>query len=243
MTQQVSIPIAFLFGLLSFVSPCVLPLVPSYISFVTGISFEELTDNDGGRELKKIILINSLMFILGFSAVFVSLGASASVAGELLRTYQDIIRKIGGIAIVLLGIHIVGIINFSILQRDKRLRFFREKPAGILGSFLIGVGFAAGWTPCIGPILATILMMAASSDTLLQGVFLLTVYSLGLAIPFFLTAIGITTFLKHFNRLKRHMRLVSIITGGFLIVTGILIYFNYFAILTGYFNSLFSYSS
>ncbi|OGP64434.1 MAG: cytochrome C biogenesis protein, partial [Deltaproteobacteria bacterium RBG_16_42_7] len=203
MTQEVTIPVAFLFGFLSFVSPCVLPLVPSYISFITGISFEELTSKDGSRELRKVILINSLMFILGFSTVFVSLGASASFAGELLRTYQDIIRKIGGIVIVLLGIHIVGIINFRILQRDKRLHFFREKPAGILGSFLIGVGFAAGWTPCIGPILAAILMMAASYDTLFQGVFLLIVYSLGLAIPFFLTSIGITTFLKHFNRLKR----------------------------------------
>ncbi|MBI5047889.1 MAG: sulfite exporter TauE/SafE family protein [Deltaproteobacteria bacterium] len=239
MTQEVSIPIAFLFGLLSFVSPCVLPLVPSYISFVTGISFEELSDGNGNRELKKIILTNSLMFILGFSMVFVSLGASASFAGELLRTYQDVIRKVGGIVIVLLGIHIVGIINFTILQRDKRLHFFREKPAGIFGSFLIGVGFAAGWTPCIGPILATILMMAASADTLFQGVFLLSVYSLGLAIPFFLTSIGINTFLKHFNRIKKHMRVVSIVTGSFLIITGILIYFNYFAILTGYLNSLF----
>ncbi|MBI3399082.1 MAG: sulfite exporter TauE/SafE family protein [Deltaproteobacteria bacterium] len=240
MTQDVSIPIAFLFGLLSFVSPCVLPLVPSYISFVTGISFEELTNGEGNRELKKVILINSLMFILGFSTVFVSLGASASFAGELLRTYQDVIRKVGGIAIILLGIHIIGIINLRMLQRDKRLHFFKEKPAGILSSFLIGVGFAAGWTPCIGPILATILMIAASYDTLWQGVLLLVFYSLGLAIPFFLTSIGINTFLKHFNRLKKHMRAVSIVTGSFLIFTGILIYFNYFAIFTGYLNSLFS---
>lgn len=240
MTQEISIPIAFLFGLLSFISPCVLPLVPSYISFVTGISFEELTDDSDNKKLKKVILVNSLMFILGFSAVFVSLGASASFAGELLRTYQDIIRKVGGIVIILLGIHIIGIINLRILQRDKRLHFFREKPAGILGSFLIGVGFAAGWTPCIGPILATILMIAASYDTLMKGVLLLIFYSLGLAIPFFLTSIGINTFLKHFNRLKKHMRVVSIATGSFLIFTGILIYFNYFAIFTSYLNSLFS---
>jgi len=240
MTQEISIPIAFFFGLLSFISPCVLPLVPSYISFVTGISFEELTDDSDNKKLKKVILVNSLMFILGFSAVFVSLGASASFAGELLRTYQDIIRKVGGIVIVLLGIHIIGIINLRILQRDKRLHFFREKPAGILGSFLIGVGFAAGWTPCIGPILATILMIAASYDTLIKGVLLLIFYSLGLAIPFFLTSIGINTFLKHFNKLKKHMRVVSIATGSFLIFTGILIYFNYFAIFTAYLNSLFS---
>lgn len=240
MTQEISIPIAFLFGLLSFISPCVLPLVPSYISFVTGISFEELTNDSDNKKLKKVILVNSLMFILGFSAVFVSLGASASFAGELLRTYQDIIRKVGGIVIVLLGIHIIGIINLRILQQDKRLHFFREKPAGVLGSFLIGVGFAAGWTPCIGPILATILMIAASYDTLMKGVLLLIFYSLGLAIPFFLTSIGINTFLKHFNKLKKHMRVVSIATGSFLIFTGILIYFNYFAIFTSYLNSLFS---
>lgn len=241
MTHEVSIPIAFLFGLLSFVSPCVLPLVPSYISFITGISFEEMTHNNGSKEIKRVILVNSLMFILGFSAVFISLGASASAAGELLRTYQDVIRKVGGIAIVLLGIHIIGIINFKILQRDARLHIFKERPAaGILSSFLIGIGFAAGWTPCIGPILAAILMMAASSETILQGVFLLTIYSLGLAIPFFLTSLGINIFLRHFSRLKRHMRLVSFITGGFLIITGILIYFDYFAIFTGYLNSLFS---
>ena len=241
MTQDVSIPIAFLFGLLSFVSPCVLPLVPSYISFLTGISFEELTDNEGDSKIRKVILINSLMFILGFSAVFVSLGASATFAGEILRTYQDVIRKVGGIVIVLLGVHILGIINFSILQRDKRLHFFRKKPAGILGSFLIGIGFAAGWTPCIGPQLATILMMAASSDTVRQGIVLLIVYSLGLAIPFFLTSLGITTFLKHFNRLKKHMRVISIVTGSLLVITGVLIYFNSFAMLTGYIDSLLSY--
>ena len=240
MTQEVSIPLAFFFGLLSFVSPCVLPLVPSYVSFVTGISFEELTENNDSKELKKIILINSLMFILGFSAVFVSMGASASFAGELLLTYQDLVRKAGGVVIVLLGIHSLGIINFRILQQDKRLHFFKGKPAGLLGSFLIGVGFAAGWTPCIGPILATILMMAASSETLLHGMFLLVIYSLGLAIPFFLTSLGINRFLKHFNRFKKHMRVVSIATGSLLIFTGILIYFNYFAILTGYVNGLFS---
>lgn len=239
MNQEVSIPIAFFFGLLSFVSPCVLPLMPSYISFVTGISFEELAGGSDNKNLKKIIIVNSLMFITGFSAVFVSMGASASFAGELLFTYQDAVRKAGGIVIVLLGIHSLGIINFRFLQQDKRLHFFRKKPAGLIGSFLVGVGFAAGWTPCIGPILAALLMMAASLDTLYKGIFLLTIYSLGLAIPFFLTSLGINTFLKHFNKFKRHMRVVSLVTGSLLIVTGILIYFNYFATFTGYMNSLF----
>lgn len=240
MTNEVSIPLAFLGGVLSFVSPCVLPLVPSYISFVTGISFEELTsNNNNGAELKKVILLNSVMFILGFSTVFVViLGSSAQLFGTFFMEYQEIVRKIGGVIIVLLGIHIIGVINLKILQRDKRLHFFREKPSGLLGSFLVGIGFAAGWTPCIGPILSAIFAVAATSGNPWSGTILFIAYSAGLAIPFMLTSIGINTFLKHFNRLKRHMRVVSIISGVFLILTGLLIFFNSFAIITGYLDSL-----
>ncbi len=238
MTQDVSIPLAFLGGILSFISPCVLPLVPSYISFVTGISFEELTSEEGTKRLKRVIMYNSLMFILGFSTVFVViLGSSAQLFGQIFMEYQDVIRKIGGIVIILLGIHIIGIINIGILQRDKRLHFFREKPAGLLGSFLVGIGFAAGWTPCIGPILSAIFTVAATSPNPFSGIILFVAYSLGLAIPFFLTSLGINTFLKHFNRLKRHMRTVSIVTGVFLILTGVLIFTNSFAIIAGYLNS------
>ena len=238
MTSEVSIPLAFFGGILSFISPCVLPLVPSYISFVTGISFEELTSDDS-NELKKVILFNSLMFVLGFSTVFVViLGASAQLFGSVFMEYQDVIRKIGGIVIVLLGIHIIGVINFSILQRDKRLHFFRDKPAGLLGSFLVGIGFAAGWTPCIGPILSAIFAVAATSESPWSGVQLFIAYSVGLAIPFLLTSLGINTFLKHFNRLKKHMRIVSIITGIFLIVTGVLIFSNSLAIIGGYLFSI-----
>ncbi len=237
MTQDVSISLAFLGGLLSFISPCVLPLVPSYISFVTGISFEELTNGEGSRELKKIIIFNSLMFILGFSTVFVViLGSSAQLFGSVFMEYQDVIRKIGGIVIVLLGIHIIGIINFSVLQRDKRFHFFRDKPAGLLGSFLVGIGFAAGWTPCIGPILSAIFTVAATSKSPWAGTILFVAYSLGLAIPFFLTALGVNTFLKHFNKLKKHMQMVSLVTGIFLIVTGVLIFFNSFAIISAWMN-------
>ncbi|WKZ31703.1 MAG: cytochrome c biogenesis protein CcdA [Thermodesulfobacteriota bacterium] len=240
MTTEVSIPLAFMGGILSFISPCVLPLVPSYISFVTGISFEELT-GEGGEEkkLKKVILFNSLMFILGFSTVFVViLGSSAQLLGNVFMEYQDIIRKIGGLVIILLGIHIIGIINFSILQRDKRLHFFREKPAGLLGSFLVGIGFAAGWTPCIGPILSAIFAVAATTESPWSGIILFIAYSAGLAIPFLLTSLGINTFLRHFNRLKRHMRTVSIVTGVFLILTGLLIFTNSLGIIAGYINSV-----
>lgn len=237
--NEVGIFWAFIGGMLSFISPCVLPLLPSYISFITGISFEELTDHQNKKQIKKLILVNSVMFIIGFSLVFISLGASASFFGQFFITYKDIIRRVGGIIIILMGIHIIGIINFRILQRDKRLHFFREKPAGILGSFLVGIGFAAGWTPCIGPILASILIFAASSETSMFGILLMGVYSIGLAIPFLSTSFGINAFLKHFNSLKKHMRLVSIITGSFLIVMGFLIYTNYFAIISGILNSWF----
>lgn len=239
MTTEVSIPLAFLGGILSFVSPCVLPLVPSYISFVTGISFEELTGEGDNGKLKKVILFNSLMFILGFSTVFVViLGSSAQLLGNLFMQYQDLVRKIGGLVIILLGIHIIGIINFNILQRDKRLHFFKEKPSGLLGSFLVGIGFAAGWTPCIGPILSAIFAVAATSENPWSGMVLFVAYSAGLAIPFLLTSLGINTFLRHFSRLKRHMRLISVITGIFLIVTGLLIFTNSLGIIAGYLNSL-----
>ncbi|MCK5237862.1 MAG: cytochrome c biogenesis protein CcdA [Deltaproteobacteria bacterium] len=236
-STNISIPIAFLGGLLSFVSPCVLPLVPSYISFVTGISFEELSDEKESVKLRNVILFNSLMFVLGFSTVFVGvLGASAQLFGNVFLEHHDIIRKIGGVAIVLLGIHITGIINIAALQKEKRLHFFRDKPAGFIGSFLVGVGFAAGWTPCIGPILSAIFAVAATSDDKWAGVTLFVAYSLGLAIPFMLTSLGINTFVKHFKRLKKHMRLVSIVTGALLITTGVLIFFNSFAMITRFFN-------
>lgn len=239
MTTEVSIPLAFLGGILSFVSPCVLPLVPSYISFVTGISFEELTGDNENSKLKKVILLNSLMFIAGFSTVFVViLGSSAQLLGGLFAEYQDVVRKIGGLVIVLLGIHIIGIINFNILQRDKRLHFFKEKPSGLLGSFLVGIGFAAGWTPCIGPILSAIFAVAATSESPWSGMVLFIAYSVGLAIPFLLTSLGINTFLKHFGRLKKHMRVVSIVTGVFLVITGLLIFTNSLGIIAGYLNSL-----
>lgn len=239
MTSGISLPIAFLGGLLSFASPCVLPLVPSYVSFVTGVSFEKLTDESGDQELRRVILLNSLMFILGFSTVFVViLGSTAQLFGSLFMQYQDIVRKIGGAAIMLLGIHITGIINLKLLQREKRLHFFREKPAGLLGSFLVGTGFAAGWTPCIGPILSAIFAVAATSASAWSGVSLFIAYSAGLAIPFFLTSLGINTFLRHFNRLKRHMRAVSVVTGIFLIITGLLIFTNSLSIISGYIDAI-----
>ena len=239
--QHVSIFLAFGAGLLSFISPCVLPLVPSYVTFLTGVSFEELTDeSQSDPKIKKIILMNSLMFILGFSIVFVAMGASLSLLGQYFSVYVDTLRKIGAVVIILLGLHIIGVMNFGILQREKRLHIFSEnKPYGLVGSFFVGIAFAAGWTPCIGPILASILILAGTSESLGTGVMFLVVYSAGLAIPFLLTALGISSFLKHFNQVKKYFRAVSITSGVFLIVIGGLIYSNYFAIFTGYLNSWF----
>lgn len=238
MNTDVSIPLAFLGGILSFVSPCVLPLVPSYISFVTGISFEDLTGEDSSQ-LRRVILFNSFMFVLGFSTVFVLiLGSSAQLFGSVFLKYQDAVRKIGGLIIILLGIHIMGIINLKVLQRDKRLHFFKDKPAGFLGSFLIGIGFAAGWTPCIGPILSAIFAVAATSQNPWSGMELFLAYSIGLAIPFMLTSLGINTFLTHFSRLKKHMRIVSVVTGLFLIITGVLIFSNSLAMIAVYLNRI-----
>lgn len=237
--QNLTFYLAFFAGMLSFISPCVLPLIPSYISFVTGISFEELTENNNNPAVKKVIIFNSLMFILGFSVVFIALGATISLLGQYFAIYQGVLRRVGAIIIIFLGLHIMGIVNIKALQMDKRLHFFRDKPFGFIGSFLVGVGFAAGWTPCIGPILASILIVAGTSETLGLGIWLLVLYSLGLAVPFLLTSLGINTFLSHFNRFKKHMRVVSVVSGVFLIVMGVLIYTNYFAIFTGYLNAWF----
>lgn len=239
--QNVSILLAFGAGILSFISPCVLPLVHSYVTFLTGVSFEELTnENQSNPKLKKIILKNSLMFILGFSIVFVAMGASLSLLGQYFSVYIGTLRKIGAVVIILLGLHIIGIMNIGILQREKRLHIFSDgKPYGLVGSLFVGVAFGAGWTPCIGPILASILIMAGTSDSLATGVLFLVVYSAGLAIPFLLTSLGISSFLKHFNQVKKYFRVVSVTSGVFLIVIGGLIYSNYFAIFTGYMNSWF----
>lgn len=239
MNTEMSIPLAFVGGFLSFVSPCVLPLIPSYISFLTGISFEELSNEEtaNSSEIKRIILMNSVMFVLGFSTLFVVvLGSTAQLLGAAFIEYQDILRKIGGVVIVILGIHIMGVINIGVLHRDKKVHIFKDKPAGFLGSFLVGIGFAAGWTPCIGPILSAIFAVAAVSDNPWSGIILFIAYSAGLAIPFLLTALGISSFLKHFKKLKKHMGAVSIVTGSLLIVTGVLIFFDSFAMISSYFS-------
>ncbi len=233
--QNISFFIALGAGFLSFLSPCVLPLLPSYLSFISGISLDELLAGKKSSRVRRLTIIHSLMFILGFSIVFILLGASASLAGKILLKYQAWIARIGGAFIVLLGLQFTGVINLNFLQKERKFHF-REKPIGYLGSSLVGVAFAAGWTPCIGPILASILFYASTANSMLSGIALLGVYSVGFALPFFFLSLGLETFLERYKKLKRHLRWVSIISGLFLIGVGILLITNYFFILTPSFN-------
>jgi cytochrome c-type biogenesis protein len=233
--ENVSFLIALGAGILSFLSPCVLPLLPSYLSFITGISLDELIREGRNPKIRKITIIHSLMFILGFSLIFTLLGASASLAGRILIKYQGWIARIGGAFIILLGIQFTGLINLNFLQKERKFHL-KEKPMGYLGSSLVGVAFAAGWTPCIGPILASILFYASTTNSMGTGIILLGVYSAGFALPFFLCSLGLEAFLEHYQKLKKHLRLISLISGIFLIGVGILLLTNYFLVLTTSFN-------
>ena len=237
-TQEISIIIAFSAGLLSFVSPCVLPLVPSYITYITGASFSDLTNEDTRKKLKWTTIRHSVLFILGFSTVFMLMGASASFLGQLLSKYQSWVTKIGGILIILLGIHFVLQI-FPFLQIEKRLHFER-KSFGYLGSFIVGLVFAAGWTPCIGPILSAILIYASTTKHFTTGIMLLGFYSLGLGLPFFLAALAFNLFLSTFEKIKRYMRVVIFISGFLLIAIGILILTDSFRSIGGYLMDVFN---
>ncbi len=231
--HQISLFAAFTAGFLSFVSPCVLPLVPSYVSYITGLSIEQLSSAETRHRFRGAIMVNSLLFIAGFSCVFIAFGASASLAGQLLITYQDYLRKIGGVLIVLFGLYLLGVLNLNFLLREKRFQF-SSRPAGYVGSFLIGVAFAAGWTPCVGPILGTILLYASTTDGLLDGVALLTSYSLGLGLPLFATAMGVDRFLVYFKQVRSYLWGVSAVSGALLVVVGVLVYANSLTMITGF---------
>src|SRR5438105_11643186 len=230
---DISLFIAFAAGLLSFVSPCVLPLVPSYVTYITGLTLEELTSETERARVRGTIILNSLLFIAGFSAVFIAFGASASLAGQLLLTYQDFIRKLGGVLIIVFGLYVMGLLKLKFLMADKRMHF-TSRPAGYLGSFLIGVAFAAGWTPCVGPVLGTILLYASTTDSLLDGVTLLTSYSLGLGLPLFAAALGVDRFLDYFKQVRSYLWGVSAISGVFLVVVGVMIYANSLTLITSF---------
>ena len=239
MSQQhdISVLIAFCAGVLSFVSPCVLPLVPSYISYITGVSFKDLTDAQARRRVRWATASHSLLFIAGFSTVFILMGASASYLGQLLGKYQYWIMKIGGVLIIILGIQFMGVINIPFLQMERRFEL-KGRPLGYLGSFLVGVIFAAGWTPCIGPILSTILLYASTSKNFATGIYLLIMYSFGLAVPFFLTSLTFSSFLSAFEKMKKYMRVINIVSGCLLIIIGILFLTDQFRVLNSYLSEI-----
>lgn len=228
--QDLSLFLAFLAGLLSFLSPCVLPLLPSYLAFITGLSFEELIRQGSSRQTRQLILTHSLLFIMGFSFLFTLMGASATLLGQFLATYRDMIRLGGGILVIFFGLFISGIIPLDFLQREKRWHW-QHKPLGYLGTFLVGVTFAAGWTPCVGPILSAILLYASTAENLSTGIMLLLIYSLGLAIPFLISSLALNSFLNAFQKAHRFIGVLTKIGGILLIVIGILLLTNSFDLL------------
>jgi len=236
MTHELSIPIAFLAGIASFLSPCVLPLVPGYISMLSGASIEELKLEASGELLRRV-LRNSLAFVAGFSLVFVLLGASATWVGQFLRAHQSTFNIIAGVIVVIFGLHLTGLVKIPLLYREARLDTGKPR-RGLGGAFLVGFAFAFGWTPCIGPILAAILAIAAERQTVFQGMFLLAVYSAGLAIPFLITSLGLSSFLKFYKGFRKHLHAVEVASGVLLILLGTLMAFNKLTMISGYFSFL-----
>ncbi len=219
MTADVSLLAALIAGLVSFLSPCVLPLVPPYLVYLAGASLERLADREPKPQVRREAVGAAALFVAGFSTVFVALGASASAIGGLLRAYADLLGTFAGIAIMLMGLHFLGFTHISMLMRQKRLPI--PKPVGLWGAYVMGFAFAFGWTPCIGPILAAILAVAASEATVAKGAGLLAVYSLGLGIPFLLAAIAIEPFAALLVRFRAHLAQVERVMGALLVLTGI----------------------
>jgi len=230
-TQTVSFPAAFVAGLLSFFSPCVLPLIPAYFTFITGFSIEELTEKYNS-EIRKKVFFSTFLFVLGFSLVFILMGASASYLGALMYTYKKVIRIIGGILIIILGIHLTGIIRIPGLDFEKRITL-EKKPLHFLGTLVIGMAFGAGWSPCIGPLLGSILIIAGSQETVLQGVILLGIYSAGLAIPFIIISIFINFLLIFIKKASKILQYVNVVAGVVLIVVGLILVSNKLYVFSG----------
>jgi cytochrome c-type biogenesis protein len=241
MEENVTLLAAFGAGLLSFISPCVLPLVPGYLSYISGLSLDEMRGTAAARgavavavaapaAARRQVVLSSLAFILGFSLVFVSLGAAASAIGQFLIQQQALFSRIAGALIIVFGLHTMGVLRIEWLYQEKRVHTSR-KPAGFIGAMLIGIAFAFGWTPCIGPILAGILALAGTQETVGEGVRLLAIYSLGLGVPFLATALMINRFFVAMGRIRRHYHTIEIVSGALLVVIGLLIFTNKFTVI------------
>jgi len=218
-------------GILSFLSPCVLPLVPPYLCFLGGVTLDQVTEEeDGSRQLTKKVFTAALFFVLGFSTVFISLGATASALGQLVADYMDYLSKGAGVIIIILGLHFIGILKIPFLYRDTRIQT-NTQPASLFGAYVIGLAFAFGWTPCVGPVLAAILFVAGSEDSVTYGTSLLAVYSAGLGVPFLMAALAVKPFMGFMKKFRRHMQTLERIIGVLLVLTGIMF-------LTGTFSEL-----
>lgn len=225
---DVTLLAAFGAGFLSFISPCVLPLIPGYISYVSGMSLEDMRTADAGA--RRRLLVATLLFILGFSIVFMAMGASASAIGGWLLSNLRIVQKIAGVIIIILGLHLAGVFRLRFLDRDTRVQTSR-KPATPLGAVVVGMAFGFGWTPCIGPILGGILAIAGSKSTISEGVLLLGVYSAGLGVPFLLTSLAIDRFFSASAKVRRYYRAIELVSGLLLIVLGLLMFTGRFTLI------------
>jgi cytochrome c-type biogenesis protein len=224
---SLGLAISFTAGLLSFLSPCVLPLIPSYVTFVTGLSLEDV------QRSRRIALVHALLFVLGFSLIFLALGATATALGRLLLVNRVWISRIGGLLVILFGLYLLGAFNMGFLARERRVQI-TNKPLGYLGTVLVGIAFGAGWSPCIGPILGGILTYTATQADLRRGLLLLGAYSLGLAIPFILAAVAVERFIGVFTRFRSKLVWVDRVAGALLVVVGVLMMTNYLVVLSGY---------
>ncbi len=231
--ENTSIFVAFLAGIISFLSPCILPVIPSYLAFITGISLEELSQQKSLKKVRKKVIADSLMFILGFSILFIALGASATFLGKFLFRNIRWFEIIGGVFVIILGLHFAGIFRLKFLDREKKIHL-KKKPLGYLGTCLVGMAFGAGWTPCVGPILGAILTMAATTQDILKGITLLIFYSAGLGLPFLLSAVILHKFFEYFKTIRKYFKVISIVGGVLLIIVGILLIAGYFSSLSGF---------
>lgn len=232
---NVGVPTAFLAGLASFLTPCVLPLVPGYVSLISGVGIEELKNQEAA--VLRRVMVNSIAFVIGFSLVFVTLGALSTEIGQLAQQYKALLAQVAGVLVIVFGLHLTGILRIKALYADKRLHGVKGGTTP-WGAFVIGFAFAFGWTPCVGPILSGILVIAAAQNSIGKGILLLTVYSLGLAVPFLLTALGIERFMKFYVGFRRYMHGVEVASGALLIALGLLLVSGKFTVLSRYFSFL-----
>ncbi len=237
MSPDVSIYMAFLAGLISFLSPCVLPLVPGYVSFVSGVSIKELQEQEEvtslSRRGRRDVLINSLCFVAGFSLVFILLGATATWLGSFLTSHMSLLTKISGLVIIIFGVFKLGLIRSLFFNRETRFHL-KTRKFGFIGAIPIGASFAFGWTPCIGPILGAILVYAGTLGSVSTGIALLSIYSIGLGIPFLITSFAINKFFKFFDKIKKHLGLIDKITGVIMVLLGLMIFFNKLILIQSY---------